>query len=109
MKFLALLKRRFISTTTWGRDHYDLCLFGGAIFMLLWLCLFMGSAFIGYWLNGLFGFRFEISVCITGIGAVATGISTLWVTAKSVMEKYRIDSELNSKQGVKPDIKEDEI
>ena len=103
MKLLALLKRRFVSTTTWARDHFDLCLFGAGIVLLTWLFLFAFSCLVGFWLNGLFGFKFEIMACVTGIGAITTGVGTLWVTAKGVMDKYRIDSELNSKQGEKPD------
>lgn len=69
----------------------------------MWLFLLMLSFLIGFWSNGLFGTRFEIGACITGIGAIATGVGTLWVTARGVMDKYRIDSELNSKQGEMPD------
>ena len=102
MKLLALIKRRFINTTTWVRDHFDLCLFGSCIVLMTWLFLFAFSCFVGFWLNGLFGFKFEIMACVTGIGAITTGVGTLWVTAKGVMDKYRIDSELNSKQGEMP-------
>ena len=105
MKLLALLKRRFVSTTTWIRSHYDLCVISAGAMLLLWLFLLMLSFLIGFWANGLFGTRFEINACITGIGAIATGVGTLWVTAKGVMDKYRIDSELNSKQGEMPEVK----
>ena len=103
MKLLALIKKRFVSTTTWMRSHYDLCVISAGAMLLMWLFLLMLSFLIGFWSNGLFGTRFEIGACITGIGAIATGVGTLWVTAKGVMDKYRIDSELNSKQGEKPD------
>lgn len=103
MKLLALIKKRFVSTTTWIRSHYDLCVISAGAMLLMWLFLLMLSFLIGFWSNGLFGTRFEIGACITGIGAIATGVGTLWVTAKGVMDKYRIDSELNSKQGEKPD------
>lgn len=102
MKLLALIKRRFVQHTTWVLNHFNLCIVSAAAFLLLWIVLLMASFLFGYWCNGLFGTKFEISACITGVGALATGVGTLWVTAKGVMDKYRIDSELNSKQGEMP-------
>ena len=65
----------------------------GIVFMMM-LTLFFVWLF-AFFANGLYGYKFDLSSCWAGIGAIATAAATGW-------GKWIIDSKYNTNQGEKP-------
>lgn len=106
MKLLSLIKRRFVENMTFARNHFTLFIIFGAVMLLFGVVGIVGSFLAAFWLNGLCGTHFDLSHCWQGVGAIASGVATLWTVAQASNKKYEIDSSLNSKQGEKPNEKE---
>lgn len=102
MKFLTSLKKRFVENMTFARDHFTLFVLFGAVMLLFGVIGIVGSFLAAFWLNGLCGTHFDLSHCWQGVGAIASGVATLWTVAQASNKKYEIDSSFNSKQGEKP-------
>jgi len=102
MKFIAFIKKQFIKHMSWVREQFNLFVILTGVLLLAGVVLLVGSFLAGFWLNGLCGTHFDLSHCWQGVGAIATGVATLWTVANAAMKKYEIDSSLNSKQGEMP-------
>lgn len=88
---------------SWGTENYGILTTGLYVALMLCILLIVGCFVIGYFGNGLFGCKFEISSVWQGVTAVSAGIATLYNMDKSRLEKYKIDSELNSEKGKAPE------
>ena len=93
---------------TWVKDQLTLIVIFGGLSMAFSAFAMIASFLVGFWLNGLYGYKFELAVCWQGVGAVASGVATLWTVAQAVLKKYEIDSSLNSSPGEMPEVKEKE-
>jgi len=93
------LKNGITSFGLWAQVHWLALVIFMVIIMLLFLCLVLCSWLIGYWANALYGTKFELSSCWTGVGVVITGLGGVAALAKAAWTKYGIDGEFNTLPG----------
>lgn len=96
------IKTWLIQFGTWAENNYLALVYLAAALILPLLFLLCLSLLYGYWSNGLWGTHFELSVGFSGVSVLATAAATVYGIARAGNIKYRIDSELNSKQGEAP-------
>lgn len=90
------MKKQIIKLGQWGQKHWLSLIIIMSVVMMIFLCLVLISWLIGYWANALYGMRFELSSCWSGITAVVGGIATIVGLAKACWTKYGLDSKYNS-------------
>jgi hypothetical protein len=93
------MKEKLISFCNWAQANWLALIILMVVLMLLFLCLVLMSWLIGYWANALYGTRFELNSCWTGVGVVVTGLGGVAALAKTAWTKYGADSQFNSLQG----------
>ena len=96
------MKEKILKFADWAQTNWLALIIFMIIIMLAFTCLIMFSWLYGYWSNALWGTKFELNSCWSGITVVITGLGGVAALAKSAWSKYRIDSELNSPQGEVP-------
>lgn len=102
MPWLSKLKKNFVANMTWFKDQISLWVIFAGVSMVFSVFAMIASFLAGFWLNGLYGYKFDLSCCWQGVGAIASGVATLWTVAQAVIKKYEIDSSLNSNPGEPP-------
>ena len=88
---------------TWGTENYEILSTGLHVALMIIVLIIIACYVLGFILNGFFGYKFELSTVWQGVTAVVTGIATLFNMNKNYLDKYKIDSELNSESGKAPD------
>ena len=96
------MKDKIIRFGSWCETNWLPLVIILALIMMVFLVLVLLSWLFGYWSNGLRGTHYEINSCLTGIGAVCTGIATVVGLAKAAWTKYGYDSKYNTPQGMPP-------
>ena len=96
------MKNKIISLGQWGQKHWLQLIIIMSIVMMIFLCLVMLSWLVGYWANALYGMRFELSSCWSGISVVVTGMAGVAALAGACWTKYHTDSKFNSPVGAMP-------
>ncbi|MBP2629904.1 MAG: hypothetical protein H6Q70_532 [Firmicutes bacterium] len=96
------MKNRILAFANWAQTNWlALVIFMTVILMIL-LCVIAFSWIFGYWSNGLYGTKFELGSCWSGITVVITGFGGVIGLAKAAWTKYATDSEKNSPIGEMP-------
>lgn len=93
------LKNRFLAGAEWAQKNWLALVIGMIALMLIFLCIVMFSWLCGYWSNALYGTRFELGSCWSGITVVLTGTASVAALAKAAWTKYATDSQYNSQPG----------
>lgn len=96
------MKDKIIVFGKWAEKHWLQIIIVMGVLMMIFLCAILTSWLIGYWANALYGMRFELNSCWSGVSAVAAGIVTIVGLAKAAWTKYGLDSKYNSVQGTMP-------
>lgn len=104
MAWLSKLKKNFVVNMTWFKDQISLWVIFAGVSLVFAVFAVIASFLAGFWLNGLYGYKFDLSCCWQGVGAIASGVATLWTVAQAVIKKYEIDSTVNSKPGEMPSV-----
>lgn len=102
-KFTTWVGDVFETFGSWGTDNFEILSTGLSVALMFFILIIVGCFVLGYFLNGLFGYKFAIDSVWQGVTAVAAGIATLYNMNKNHLDKYKIDSELNSEKGKAPD------
>lgn len=102
MTIIENLKARLADSSTWAKANWLAIIVVMTIIMMLFLCSVMFSWFIGFWANGLWGLKFDLGSCWTGISVVVAGIGSVAALAKTCWTVYEIDSQYNSELGCAP-------
>lgn len=90
------MKNKILSFATWAQVNWLALVIFMIVLMLFFLCLVLTSWIIGYWSNALYGTKFELNSCWTGVGVVVTGLGGVAALAKAAWTKYGTDSQFNS-------------
>jgi hypothetical protein len=101
------MKEKLKAFAKWCEKEWLALVIGLILAMMIFLVLVLVSWLFGYWSNGLRGTHFEINSCLTGIGAVCTGMLSVVGLAKAAWMKYGYDSKYNTPIGA-PVIKKEE-
>lgn len=96
------MKNRITALGQWGQKHWLQLIIIMSIVMMIFLCAVMVSWLVGYWANALYGMRFELSSCWSGISVVVTGMAGIVALAGACWTKYHTDSKFNSPSGIPP-------
>ena len=96
------MKRKIVALGQWGQKHWLQLIVIMSILMMIFLCAVMVSWLVGYWANALYGMRFELSSCWSGISVVVTGMAGIVALAGACWTKYHTDSKFNSPSGIPP-------
>lgn len=96
------MKNKIIRLGEWGKRHWLQLIIIMSIVMMVFLCLVMISWLVGYWANALYGMKFELSSCWSGISVVITGMAGIVALAGACWTKYHTDSKFNSPAGIAP-------
>lgn len=96
------MKRKIVALGQWGQKHWLQLIIIMSILMMIFLCAVMVSWLVGYWANALYGMRFELSSCWSGISVVVTGMAGIVALAGACWTKYHTDSKFNSPSGIPP-------
>lgn len=96
------MKEKILRFTNWAQANWLALVIFMIVLMLLFLCLVLASWLIGYWANALYGTKFELNSCWTGVGVVVTGLGGVAALAKAAWTKYGHDSQFNSLLGSPP-------
>lgn len=96
------MKNKIIDIGKWGQRNWLPLIIIMSICMMIFLCLVMASWLVGYWANAMYGMKFELSSCWSGISVVVTGMAGVAALAGACWTKYHTDSKFNSTQGVPP-------
>lgn len=96
------MKNEITALGQWGQKHWLQLIIIMSIVMMIFLCAVMVSWLIGYWANALYGMRFELSSCWSGISVVVTGMAGIVALAGACWTKYHTDSKFNSPSGIPP-------
>jgi hypothetical protein len=97
------LKNKFLIFCNWAQANWLALVIFMVVLMLSFLCLVLASWIIGYWCNALYGTKFELNFCWTGVGVVVTGLGGVAALAKAAWTKYGTDSQFNSPAGMHPE------
>lgn len=96
------IKEKLTHMADWiCRNVYTCAALMAIVWGLFFLCV-GASWLMGFWLNGLCGTQFELASCWQGLLGVVGAVPSLYGLVKQALGKYRIDSELNSKEGERP-------
>ncbi|MBU2702264.1 hypothetical protein Ga0466249_003391 [Sporomusaceae bacterium BoRhaA] len=96
------MKNKFIRFCNWAQANWLALIIFMVVLMLIFLCMVLVSWIIGYWSNALYGTKFELGSCWTGVGVVVTGLGGVAALAKAAWTKYGTDSQFNSPAGMHP-------
>lgn len=96
------MKKKIVALGQWGQKHWLQLIIIMSILMMIFLCAVMVSWLVGYWANALYGMRFELSSCWSGISVVVTGMAGIVALAGACWTKYHTDSKFNSPSGIPP-------
>lgn len=96
------MKNKITALGQWGQKHWLQLIIIMSIVMMIFLCAVMVSWMVGYWANALYGMRFELSSCWSGISVVVTGMAGIVALAGACWTKYHTDSKFNSPSGIPP-------
>lgn len=96
------MKEKLLTFCNWAQANWLALVIFMVILMLLFVCAVMLSWLIGYWANALYGTKFELSSCWSGITVVVTGLAAVAALAKAGWTKYGQDSQYNSPLGEVP-------
>lgn len=98
------MKEKFIQFSNWAQLNWLGFVIFMVVLMLAFVCVIAFSWLFGYWSNALYGTKFELNSCWSGITVVITGLGGVAALAKAAWTKYRTDSEFNSLLGEQPGI-----
>ena len=90
------IKNLIISFGTFAEQNHMTLIYIAGAWVLFLLSLWTFSILLCFWLNGLYGFKFELNVGISGIATIATAGATVYGIARAAQAKYSTDSTLNS-------------
>lgn len=93
------MKDRFVIFTSWIELHWLALVVFMVCLMLGFVCVVFFSWSYGYWSNGLYGTKFEINSCWTGISSIVAGLGGIAALAKAGWTKYNTDSQFNTPNG----------
>lgn len=96
------MKDKLIAFGKWAQDNWLALIIIMSIVMMIFLCLVMVSWLYGYWANALWGMKFDLSSCWSGVTVVVTGLGGMVALAKACWTKYGMDSRYNSNPGCPP-------
>ena len=96
---ITKIKKEIILFSKWAERNHMALIFGSGCYVLLFFTLWSLSLLFGFWANALLDTKFELSVGMTGIGAIATASATVFGIAWAAQAKYKTDSALNSPEG----------
>lgn len=99
------MKEQILTFGSWAEEHWIQIVILAAVVLLGALALVFLSWLIGYWLNALYGMKFELNSCWTGIGSVGTALGIVVGLAKAAWTKYGMDSRYNSPIGKPTEVK----
>lgn len=96
------MKTKFLAFCNWAQANWLALVIFLTIVWMLFLCAVSFSWLYGYWSNGLYGTKFEIASCWTGISAILAGFGAILGLASAAWAKYHTDSKFNTKEGEMP-------
>ena len=96
------MKNKILRFATWAQSNWIALIVFMIVLMLVFICMILFSWLYGYWSNALYGTKFELNSCWTGVGAVITGLAGIAALAKAAWTKYSTDSQYNTAFGEMP-------
>lgn len=96
------LKQKLVRFSAWAQANWLALVVFMVLLMLLFVCAVMVSWLYGYWSNALYGTKFDLASCWSGITVVVTGLGGVAALAKAAWTKYGMDSKYNSAAGETP-------
>ena len=96
------MKKEILSFAKWAQANWLALVIFMAILMMLFVFAIFFSWLYGYWSNALYGTKFELGSCWTGVSAVITGLGSVIALAKAGWTKYGMDSQYNTPLGEHP-------
>ena len=96
------MTERILKFSEWAQANWLALVVFMVLIMLTFVCAIMLSWLYGYWSNALFGTKFELTSCGSGITGVIAGRGGGGALAKAGWTKYKTDSEFNTPNGEKP-------
>ena len=96
------MTERILKFSEWAQANWLALVVFMVLTMLTFVCAIMLSWLYGYWSNALFGTKFDLTSCWSGITVVIAGLGDDDGIAKAGWTKYKTDSEFNTPNGEKP-------
>ena len=96
------MTERILKFSEWAQANWLALVVFMVLIMLTFVCAIMLSWLYGYWSNALFGTKFDLTSCWSGITVVIAGLGGVGALAKAGWTKYKTDSEFNTANGEKP-------
>jgi hypothetical protein len=95
---LEKIKQNILTFGMWAQANWLALVILLTVYWMFFLCIISLSWLYGYWSNPLFGTKFEIASCWTGIGATIAAFATIVGLAGVSWAKYHTDSKFNSEE-----------
>lgn len=96
------MKDKVLQFGRWAESNHMTLIYLAGAWVLTLLSLWSLSILLCFWLNGLFGYRFELNVGISGIATIATAGATVYGIARAAQAKYNTDSTVNTPMSIMP-------
>lgn len=96
------MKNLILKISNWALANWLALVIFMTVFWMFLLVLVVISWLYGYWSNGMYGTKYELQSCWSGVAAILTGFASIAALAKAAWTKYGQDSTLNTIQGVAP-------
>ena len=94
------MKDKILAFADWSKKNWLEVVIIMSIIMMAFLVFVLFCWAFGFWWNGIHGNHdFDLSSCLTGIGAICTGLGLIIALAKAAWTKYGMDSRFNTPIG----------
>lgn len=92
-----------LSFANWAQKNWLALVIFLTLVWMFFLVAVVCSWLFGFWLNGLYGYKFELSSAWTGVGAIAAAFAAILSLSKTSWTKWQTDSDKNSEETKQPD------
>lgn len=93
------MKDKVLQFADWAETHWLALVIYAVLFLLLCLAVVLVSWIYGFWSNGLWGTKFDVNSCWSGVTVIVAGLGGVTALAKAAWTKYNADSQFNTPQG----------